>query len=90
MMLEEEPKGERKMFQPKINYDKELFEKLYMDGRTSKEIAAELGCGPSMISRDLAKLDWPTNNGIFGWQKKLKPSEFALIPMKYRDKRLCV
>jgi hypothetical protein len=64
----------------------ELWDKCYTD----KEIAKELGCGLSSVIRWRELNDLPGNGYLFKWQMELKPSEFAKIPEKYRDPKLCI
>lgn len=68
----------------KVIVDFGKFEKLYMSGLTDGEIAKEVGCGKTRLHEERVGLGWPSNQGLFGWQKKLKRSEFEKIPSKYR------
>ena len=68
----------------KVIVDFGKFEKLYMSGLTDGEIAKEVGCGKTRLHEERVGLGWPSNQGLFGWQKKLKRSEFERIPAKYR------
>jgi len=61
-----------------------IFEKLYMSGLTDGEMAKEVGCGKTRLQEERVALEWPSNQGLFGWQKKLRRSEFERIPSKYR------
>ena len=68
----------------KVIIDKGKFEKLYMSGLTDGEMAKEVGCGKTRLHEERVALKWPSNQGLFGWQKKLRRSEFERIPSKYR------
>lgn len=68
----------------KVIIDKGKFEKLYMSGLTDGEIAKRIGCGQTRLHEERISLQWPSNQGIFGWQRQLKRSEFERIPAKYR------
>ena len=68
----------------KITIDHTVFEKLYMRGFTDGVIAKEIGCSHVRLHEERVSLKWPSNQGIFGWQRKLRRSEFEKIPAKYR------
>ena len=68
----------------KITIDINVFEKLYMRGLTDGAIAREIGCSHVRLHNERVNLRWPTNQGLFGWQRKLRRSEFERIPAKYR------
>ena len=74
----------------KKKIDDKIFTKLYNLGMPDKEIARELNCSVMACANHRDRRELPSNQGLFSWQRKIKPSEFTLIPEKYKDQRLCV
>jgi DNA-binding CsgD family transcriptional regulator len=70
--------------------DEDLAFQLWSEGKVDKEIAETLNVGNAIVQRWRNERDLPSNQGVFSWQKKIMPSEFAKIPEKYRDPKLCI
>ena len=68
----------------KLIIDRTIFEKLYMSGKTDDAIARVINCSNVRIHKERVNLKWPSNQGLFSWQRKLRRSEFESIPAKYR------
>jgi hypothetical protein len=64
--------------------DCQKFIDLYMDGLTDSKIAKEFGLSDPTVWKYRTELEWPSNQGLFSWQKKLDPLELSKIPEKYR------
>lgn len=73
-----------------VHVDENSFLELYMAGLTDKEIAAHYKCGQEKIRFMRSQMDLLTNRDLFVWQSKLRPSQLAKIPEKYRARNLCV